>query len=672
MIFISRILLPPPPSSFTVTHHYRVGDTYFPPLNDEYLGVKNGEINSIEGVNDVALQKQMKNGTNSKLTTTPQNIARTVHTPAHRYPLRDRKAIRAKGIISPHDIAKKGTGAAVVKTFSGVGKPTSNNSTNISYTPPPIPLPLMVPTTANSMTRNAYLSEDSSLGMNIGGEIPFRMFSDLVEDNVLHVNSKLAGKRPRLSLGILPNNAVKAIKVVEKVSIIRNVEFKTIPRYQGEIHETIRSKVRLSTLITRYGSLKRSINNNDASMRKRYQKLANSDPSMLLPPAVNSTTDVVVRYQLNMNIVNWPSKDDTWCTKLITIILEDNSALRENLDLEVIPKLPLLISDSFLPSIMDEKEVTNTVVVCSEQLDYLPSMATSLENIRVIHTPKRNDIQPKYNRGNDGFSTITTPLSSGSICHYISHLKYPIHKYLPRKKKPCKTLNTQKFLTCGCLYSHGSRAFLDGIYFMGDAHILIPLVCIGALNDEVDLQQLISSPLCPKTYSDLLFEIWLTCDFNVYPGYKFSKLSNMCSFESSLLIIKKTKRKLCPKLLFFRRRDIVSKTLSAMSGSEETNLSLILGQEDEEMTSKSASQSVEKMDMEEKGLPILAQEFLLKDSPLKDDGYFPGTVLSQAPPSDRVISHSYQQEDRDLEFPSIFKPPSNAFAGSALLSRKGA
>ena len=261
----------------------------------------------------------------------------------------------------------------------------------------------MVPTTVNSMTRNAYLSEDSSLGMNIGGEIPFRMFSDVVEDNVLHVNSKLAGKRPRLSLGILPNNAVKAIKVVEKVSIIRNVEFKTIPRYQGEIHETIRSKVRLSTLITRYESLKRSINNNDVSMRKRYKKLANSDPSMLLPPAVNSTIDVVSRYQLDKNIANWFSKDDTCCTKLITIILEDNSALRENLDVDIIPEFPLLISDSFLPSIMDEKEVTITVMGCSNQLDSVPCMIPSSEIIPVIHTPKSKDIQPKCDRGKNGF-----------------------------------------------------------------------------------------------------------------------------------------------------------------------------------------------------------------------------------------------------------------------------
>ena len=201
-------------------------------------------------------------------------------------------------------------------------------------------------------------------------------------------------------------------------------------------------------------------------------------------------------------------------------------------------------------------------------------------------------------------------------------------------------LNTQKFLTCGCLYSHGSRAFLDGIYFLGDANILIPLVCIGTLNDEVNLQQLVFSSLRPINYSDLLLEIWLTCDFNVYPGSKFSKLSKKCSLESNLMSIKKTKRKLCPKLLFFRRRNILSTSLSAMSGSEEVNL--------------------------------LAQEFLLKDFPLKDDGYFPGTVLSQAPPADRVISHSNQQEDRDLEFPSVFNPPSIAFAGSALYQGEGA
>ena len=77
------------------------------------------------------------------------------------------------------------------------------------------------------------------------GAIPVRMFSDVVEDNVFCVNSKFAGKRPRLSLGVLPDNAVKAIKIFEKVSITRNVEFKTIPRYQGDIPDTIRSKVSL-------------------------------------------------------------------------------------------------------------------------------------------------------------------------------------------------------------------------------------------------------------------------------------------------------------------------------------------------------------------------------------------------------------------------------------------
>ena len=140
--------------------------------------------------------------------------------------------------------------------------------------------------------------------------------------------------------------------------------------------------------------------------------------------------------------------------------------------MEIIPKLPLLISDSFLPSIMDEKEVTHTVVVCTKLLNPLPSIATSSVTLPVICTPMSrmqdcNDIQPEYNMGYDRFSTITTPSSSDSICHYISHLKYPIHRYLPRKKKPCKMLNTQKFLTCGCLYSHGSRAILDGIYFYG-------------------------------------------------------------------------------------------------------------------------------------------------------------------------------------------------------------
>ena len=392
-------------------------------------------------------------------------------------------------------------------------------------------------------------------------------------------------------------------------------------------------------------------------MKKKYHKLVNSDPSMLFIPDSYITTEVITRVQLDIEIIKHSSSDDL-CGKLFSLIIEENSALRQGLDLEIIPKIPTLISDSFFPSISDESEVTHDVELTHKRQSLLSR--SSLSSTPAVE--ENCDIRLEEKVVGKRFSTITTPSSSRSIYHYISHLKYAIHRYLPKKKKGSKIFNTQKFLTCRCFYSHSSRAFIDGIYFLGDPNILIPLVCIGAVSDLDKIHDMISpSANCSYTYSDLLLQIWLLCDFTICFA---SKLLDM-SFQKNLMVIKKTKRKLVPKLLFFRNHSIPqSLRFFKMSGSEDDSVGKILGQEDEGVASTSAPQQVERMDIEEKGLPMLAQDFLLKDSPLQDDGYFPGTVLSQAPPSDRVITYSNQQEERDLEFPSIFKPSSSAFAES--------
>ena len=82
--------------------------------------------------------------------------------------------------------------------------------------------------------------------------MPAQTFNDVVNDKVIRVNSQFVGKRPRLSLSSFQDIGVS---IVNNITITRNVDIQFITSNMREIPETIRSKVRLSTLITRYKSL---------------------------------------------------------------------------------------------------------------------------------------------------------------------------------------------------------------------------------------------------------------------------------------------------------------------------------------------------------------------------------------------------------------------------------